>query len=648
MLVTLSYKKLIRVQYEYISSRYPTIKNTWQLMANNPIQEGKDGLDKNALMSDLLNKANANTESKPAGVPIKDARQPIIIPSIQISTSEARVFHIISPALLRTWVLNKPDNPPPKIQVSKSILEWKANKWVLAANSQYSDVNVTNEENKSIFKLAGDIELVYYDKSKTWSVTGPKVIKYIQPPVEKKVFTGPKTNVIRKKIEFTRQAVAQYSNIASRDDELGFNDGEVMFVVSDVSQDWLMCENKEGRRGYVPVTYVMIQECAPTPSIHVPKGEEIVERPLIEEKKEDEKKSEECVPEPSPETPEDTEPVPPEPLIDAQTRLSLQLKEKIKLLENAVDPIIWHSGATRDPEMKKQLLDDRKTPAVAVLIRGNLASALAQIILKGIKAKSSFFQIENNNIWSVVLETVKYKESIPACESAFKAVEDICILSEVTNTLGSSSAKFRSFICQALNNKFLESWLYTVFFDLGGNGLDKLYETDSFVFWSRHAKIQPLLKEMLLIVQPLDALGFQLSITFERDAVPTEKKWFGSGGIGRKFGDLFMKTMTQPITPIGTSSRNTSRASSRENLSINHTMTSISVASSPTGENNRLFVTPGEYIRKGNVTVDTATDVALADPAYTRTIGPRRSIDQLNKIVGESAKQEETPQDVKT
>ena len=76
--------------------------------------------------------------------------------------------------------------------------------------------------------------------------------------------------------------------------------------------------------------------------------------------------------------------------------------------------------------------------------------------------------------------------------------------------------------------------------------------------------------------------------------------------------------------------------------------TSPYVPSSPTGENNRLFVTPGESIRKGNVTVDTATDVALADPSYTRTIGPRRSIDQLNKIVGESTKQEETPQDVKT
>lgn len=620
-------------------------------MANTPIVEGKDNLNKNTLMSDLLNKANANTENKPIGGAIKvDARQPIMIPSIQISTSEARVFHIISPALLRTWVLSRPDSPPPKIQLNKSILEWKTNKWVLAANSQYSDVNATNEENKSIFKLAGDIELVYYDKSKTWSVTGPKVIRYVQPPVpvEKKISTGPKTNFIRTKIEFTRQAVAQYSNIASRDDELGFNDGEVMFIVSEISQDWLMCENKEGKRGLVPVNYVLIQECAPTPSNHVVKGEEIVERPPAEEKKDDEKKSEEIVPEPSPETPDETEPVTPEPVIDAQTRMSLQLKEKIKLLENAIDPIIWHSGATRDPEMKKQLLDDRKTPAVAVLIRGNLTSALAQIILKGLKAKSSFFQIENNSIWSVVLETVKYKESIPACESAYKAVEDICILSEVTNTLGSSSAKFRSFICQALNNKFLESWLYSVFFDLGGLALERFYEMDSFVFCSRHAKIQPLLKEMLLIVQPLDALGFQLSINFEREAETAGKKWFGSSGIGRKFGDLFMKTMTQPITPIGTSSRNVSRASSRENLSINHTMTSMSVPSSPTGENNRLFVTPGESIRKGNVTVDTATDVALADPSYTRTIGPRRSIDQLNKIVGESTKQEETPQDVKT
>ncbi|KAI6652103.1 hypothetical protein LOD99_4648 [Oopsacas minuta] len=621
-------------------AKYPTIKtSTWQQVENNSMTERKDDLDKNAIISDLQARANPNIESKPAIGAIKvDTRQPIMIPKIAVTSQETRVFQIISPALLRTWVLNKANNPPSKIQVNKSILEWKKDKWVLAANSQYSDLTLT-DENKSIFKLAGGIELVYYDKSKVWSVNGPKIIKYVQPSMELKKNAGPKTNVQRKKMEFTRQAVAQFSNVAGREDELGFNDGDVMNIVSEVSEDWLMCENKEGVRGYVPTNYVKIQDYKPT----AVKEEEIQDKLDSEEQNED-AKSESKVLEDNPEGSDKVE-IEPEPVIDMYTRLAIQLREKIKLLQNAVDPIIWHSGATRDPEIKKQLFDDRKTPAVAVLIRGKLSTALAEIILKGLKAKKSFFQIENNNIWSVVLETAKYKDSIPACSSAYKAIEDICILSEVTNTLGSPSSKFRSFICQALNNQFLESWLYTVFFDLGGNAFEGLYEIDSFVVCSRHEKIRTLLEEMLLIVQPLDALGFQLSINFERGPQPSEGKWLSSSGIGQRFGNIFLKTMTQPITPLGT--KNSSRTSSRENLSINHTMTSLSRSSSPTNENNnKMFVTPGESIKKGNVTVDTATDIAVADSIYTRTIGPKKSIEQLNKIVEDSKIQEDTPDDV--
>ena len=621
-------------------------------MENNPQTPKRDELDRNAVLSDLQARANLKVEGRTAmGAVRLDERQQIKIPKATITakTSEAKAFQIISPALLRTWVLNKANNPPPKIQVNKSILEWKANKWVLAADSQYSEVITAGEENKSIFKLPGEIELVFFDKTRNWSVTGPKIFKPKSTSSEwkkKNSVSSGKTKLPAQKIEYTRQAVAEYSNTANNEDELEFSEGDVMFIVSELNSDWLICENKEGRKGYVPKNYVTIQVYTPpTPAPALAVEEEVVKaKPETED--EEKRGGEGEVSEKVAELPAEVETPPPEPVIDLPTRLAILLREKLSLLQNAVDPIIWHSGATRDPEMKMQLFDDRKTPAVAVLIRGNLTSSLAQIILRGMKSKSSFFQIENNNIWSLVLETVKYRDSIPACASAYRAVEDICILSEVTNTLGSSSAKFRSFVCQALNNKFLESWLYSVFFDLGGVALESLYEVDSFVVHSRHPKIQPLLKEMLLIVQPLDTLGFQLSINFERDSQAAEGKWFRKGGIGKKFGDLFIKTMTLPITPMSPS-KNSSRAASRENLSANINMASMSVPSSPTANGDKRFViTPGESVPKGSVTVDTATEVATADPA-SRTIGPKKSIEQLSKIVdGDLKIPEETLEDV--
>ena len=622
-------------------------------MENNSPTPQSQVLDRNAILSNLQARANPKMEGKPTiGATKADERQPIIIPKATVApkTNETRAFQIISPALLRTWVLNKASNPPPKIQVNRSILEWKNSKWVLAPDSQYSEVNTTGEENKSIFKLPGEIELVFYDRSKSWSVTGPKIFKPKPTSTEWKKKNGGssvKTNVVFKKIEFTRQAIAEYANTVNNDDELGFDEGDVMFIVSEVGEDWLICENKEGRKGYVPKNYVTIKDYKPPTPPPSPVTEEEGFTTKPEHQSEETKKGEGEVKEKIAELADEVEVQQPEPVIDLPTKLAKLLREKLHSLQNAVDPIIWHSGATRDPEMKKQLFDDRKTPAVAVLIRGNLTSSLAEIILRGMKSKSSFFQIENNNIWSLVLETVKYRESIPACASAYRAVEDICILSEVTNTLGSSSAKFRSFVCQALNNQFLEPWLYTVFFDLGGVALESIYDVDSFVVHSRHAKIQPLLKEMLLSVQPLDALGFQLSINFERDPRESESKWFRKGGVGKKFGDLFMKTMTLPITPIPPK-KNSSRAASRENLSDNPTMSNLSVPSSPNANGEKRFViTPGESVTKGNVTVDTATEVAIADPAY-RTIGPKKSIEQLSKIVdGDSKIPEETLEEMK-
>ena len=598
--------------------------------------EQKKTLDKNAILAEITSRANLTHESKPS------ENDRIILPPLVIpfEKKDQRPFEVTSPAVLRTWVINS-SNPPAKIKINKSVLERKNNKWVLAPDSQYSDVVVTSsiDENKSIFKLPGDIGLVYYEKNKKWAVTGPRIIK---TKVINQTRKSTEENAgVRVNQKFTQKAIAHFPNVSSREDELGFEKGDILLVVSVFNEEWLKCEDQSGKRGIVPKNHVEIIECKP-PTPPLPKEEVDLKSPTsplrtIENGETGETptevKSEEEI-----KTPES-----PPPVLDLPSKLAADLREKIKHLQNSVDPVLWHSGATRDPEAKQQLFDDKKTPAIAVLIRGRLCSAIVQILITGLKSRSSFFQIEGNSVWSIVKETLKYSDTIPACKAAFKAVEDIEILSEVTNTPLSSSAKFRSFVCQALNNHFLELWLHAVFFDLGGaECLDNLFELESFVVFSRHPKIQPLLKEMLLTLQPLDALEFKLTIDFERGrGVPDDAT--SVSGIGKKFGSWFLKAMTSPITPIAATrpSPMSSRTNSRESLSEGMYR---SDALSQDKEHRKVFVSPGETIHKGGVTVDTANEVAVAD-ATLRKFGPRKTIEHLNKIVeGDTIKKEDTPE----
>ena len=54
-----------------------------------------------------------------------------------------------------------------------------------------------------------------------------------------------------------RKAVALYSNVGEEGDELLFNQGDVLTVIEQLNNDWLMCQ-LGNESGIVPANYVKL------------------------------------------------------------------------------------------------------------------------------------------------------------------------------------------------------------------------------------------------------------------------------------------------------------------------------------------------------------------------------------------------------
>lgn len=599
----------------------------------------------------------------------------IPIPTSLPQKSE-QILKIASPAMLRTWVLNKPQHPPANIQINSSILSWVEDNggyWKLAKGSQYSHLVLTKDldQSKAIFKLPGEIEIIYWERIKAWSVTGPSFSSETKnEEIQKKEtkfskFTNlllvPKGDTKRTK----RYAVAIYSNLDPVEDELKFESGQVMTIIKEVDNEWLECEIK-GRRGLVPITYVNIDTNC---NIN---ADTTTDTPITSPKH-----SSTTTPTPPPNA---TIPIPTSNATNAtnattdtvsltdtipthsqkpqiaETKISgiativpdssisdnlaersenidrdfaspvvAKLKLEVINLQSAIDPILWHANATRDPEMREMLLDDRKTPAIAKLVRGKLSTVLAGILLQGMKQRSSLLQIDNNSLWTLVNASVKYCHTPELVDVLRASCEDVVIMSQVTNKLASPSAKFRSFICQVLNNHFLELWLRELFFVLGLSYLDYLYEPfSSYICLSDHQKLRPLIEDMLLVTQPLDTLQFKLNIKIDEEMPVVEKaRGFGLS----KLSGWMVKAINTPINP-------TTLVRTSPPMIHSQPIEKIQQPAhvSPTYTKPNTFSSTTARLSNTSVLVSAHTDVIAGHPEVLPAQTKKNSIDQLNRI----------------
>ncbi|XP_028269358.1 iporin isoform X2 [Parambassis ranga] len=194
----------------------------------------------------------------------------------------------------------------------------------------------------------------------------------------------------------------------------------------------------------------------------------------------------------------------------SQSHISVDLMQKrglVKAVNTAVDLIVAHFGTSRDPDVKAKLGNSWVSPNVGHLILKYLCPALREVLQDGLKAYVLDLIIGQRRCqpWSLVEASTQLGPSTRVLHTLFSKVSQY-------SELMSHSMRLNSFIFGLLNLKSLEFWfnhLYT-----HEDIIVAHYNPWGFLPLSKGA-CQPLFEELLLLLQPLSLLPFDLDLLFE-------------------------------------------------------------------------------------------------------------------------------------
>ncbi|XP_068576858.1 AP-4 complex accessory subunit RUSC2 isoform X2 [Cebidichthys violaceus] len=194
----------------------------------------------------------------------------------------------------------------------------------------------------------------------------------------------------------------------------------------------------------------------------------------------------------------------------SQSHISVDLTQKrglVKAVNTAVDLIVAHFGTSRDSDVKAKLGNSWVSPNVGHLILKYLCPALHEVLQDGLKAYVLDLIIGQRRCqpWSLVEASTQLGPSTRVLHSLFSKVSQY---SELT----SHSMRLNAFVFGLLNLKSLEFWfnhLYTHEDIIAAH-----YSPWGFLPLSQGA-CQPLFEELLLLLQPLSLLPFDLDLLFE-------------------------------------------------------------------------------------------------------------------------------------
>ncbi|KFV71595.1 Iporin, partial [Dryobates pubescens] len=194
----------------------------------------------------------------------------------------------------------------------------------------------------------------------------------------------------------------------------------------------------------------------------------------------------------------------------------LQKKGLVKAINTAVDLIVAHFGTSRDPGVKAKLGNSSVSPNVGHLILKYLCPAVRDILSDGLKAYVLDMIIgQRRNIpWSVVEASTQLGPSTKLLHSLYSKISQY---TELTN----HTMRFNAFIFGLLNIRSLEFWFNHLY-----NHEDIIlahYQPVGFLCLS-HSVWQPLLEELLLLLQPLSLLPFNLDLLFEHHLMQMGKE----------------------------------------------------------------------------------------------------------------------------
>ncbi|NWI22983.1 RUSC2 protein, partial [Sula dactylatra] len=212
----------------------------------------------------------------------------------------------------------------------------------------------------------------------------------------------------------------------------------------------------------------------------------------------------------------------------------LQKKGLVKAINTAVDLIVAHFGTSRDPGVKAKLGNSSISPNVGHLILKYLCPAVWDILSDGLKAYVLDMIIgQRRNIpWSIVEASTQLGPSTKLLHSLYSNISQY---TELTN----HTMRFNAFIFGLLNIRSLEFWFNHLY-----NHEDIVlahYQPVGFLCLS-HSVCQPLFEELLLLLQPLSLLPFNLDLLFEHHLMQMGKEQQQQKELLRVKQDLMLST----------------------------------------------------------------------------------------------------------
>ncbi|KAL4623196.1 iporin-like isoform X1 [Arapaima gigas] len=185
----------------------------------------------------------------------------------------------------------------------------------------------------------------------------------------------------------------------------------------------------------------------------------------------------------------------------------LQKKDLVKAINMAVDLIVAHFGTSRDPGVKAKLGNSSVSPNVGHLVLKYLCPAIRNVLQDGLRSYVLDLIIgqRRNQPWSIVEASTQLGPSTRVLHGLFSKVSQY---SELT----SHSMRLNAFIFGLLNLRTLEFWFNHLF--THEDIVSAHYHPWGFLPLSQGA-CRPLFEELLLLLQPLSLLPFDLDLLFE-------------------------------------------------------------------------------------------------------------------------------------
>lgn len=185
----------------------------------------------------------------------------------------------------------------------------------------------------------------------------------------------------------------------------------------------------------------------------------------------------------------------------------LQRRGLLRAVSRAVDLIMVHFGSSRDPEEKMRLGNSSCSPTIAGLVLEHLCPSIQNILEDGLRDHKldPIIGQRRTHSWRVV-------ELSTRAGSSTKVLN--CLVSKIRQypQLTDHCMRLRAFIMGLLNLRSLEFWLSHLCAQK--DVVTTHYHSWGFLSMSL-GRCQPLFQELLLLLQPLSVLPFDLNLLLE-------------------------------------------------------------------------------------------------------------------------------------